>query len=176
LLCTRAHRTGFAGAVVSLTISIMAKQDKGLSNAQKKEWAKQLYTKGDLSQKEISAKIGISEQSVCKWVKDGNWDTMRKNLLTTKSEILHDLYDTLDAMKKEAKKLATDDDPTTKPDSDGIYKLTLAIKKLETETGLGEIIDIAEKFISFIKNEDFDLAQTITHWFDLFIEHKLKGA
>jgi hypothetical protein len=150
----------------------MAKEKLG--NNQKKEWAKQLFVKGELSQKDISAKVGISEQTICKWVKDGKWETMRKTLMTTKSEILHDLYDTLEAMKKEAKLAATDGDPATKPDTDGIYKLTLAIKKLEVDTGIGEMIETGTRFIKFVQNEDLSLAQEITKWFDLFVESRLK--
>ncbi len=147
----------------------------GASNTLKREWAKELYCKNEYTQKEIANKVGISENSLSKWVNEGHWDTMRKTLLTTNSEILRDLYDTLDAMRKEAKKAATDDDPATKPDSDGIYKMALAIKKLQVQTGIGEVIETAQGFVKFVQSENLELAKEITKWFDLYIESKLKS-
>lgn len=159
---------------MELTNNVM-KRTQSPEYQRKMEWAKELYTRGDCNQKEIAQKIGINEKTIGRWIEDEHWNTIRTNLMTTKSTILHDLYATLEAMKAEAKKFATDDDPSTKPDTDGIYKLTLAIKKLETQTGIGEMIDTGTKFIKFIQVEDLELAKQVTKYFDLFIDASLKA-
>lgn len=147
---------------------------ENLSIAQKKEWAKELYTRQEHTQKEIAAKVGISENSITKWVKDGKWDTMRKTLLSTKQEQLTMLYDILDKLNKEGKAALEDDDPNTNPNADAIIKITNAIKKLETQTGIGEMIETGTRFIKFVQGEDLPLAKDITKWFDLFITANLK--
>jgi len=151
----------------------MAKQ--ALSKTQQKDWARELFIRGDHTQKELAIKVGVAEKTMSRWVNEGRWETMRKGLMATKSEILKDLYDTLAAMKDEARIAATDNDPATKPDTDGIYKLALAIKKLETTTGIGEMIETGTKFIKFIQIEDHALAQQVTTYFDLFITAVLKS-
>ena len=145
-----------------------------LEVSQKKEWAKELFTKQQLSQKEIAVKVGISEQTLSKWINTEHWDTQRKSLMTSKQEQLSMLYDILDKLTKEGKKALEDEDTATNPDADRIIKITASIKKLETETGLGDTITIAQQFIKFVSTEELELAKTITHWFDLFIESKLK--
>lgn len=145
-----------------------------LSNAQKKEWAKQLFMQGDITQKDIAIKVGIAEKTMGRWVEEEKWDVQRKSLNVTTDEIIRDLLDTLDHMRKEAKIAATDNDPATKPDSDGIYKMSLAIRKLQDKTGIGDTIRTMMEFIKFVMPEDHALAQEIAKYGDLFIESCLK--
>ena len=42
-----------------------------LTNAQKKEWAKTLYLKENLTQQEIADRVGVSRVSVSNWVRAG---------------------------------------------------------------------------------------------------------
>lgn len=145
-----------------------------ISKTQQKEWAKELYIRGERTQKEIAATVGVAEKTIGRWVESEQWDKMRKTLLSTKQEQLHMLYDILDRLNKEGKKTLEDDDPDTNPNSDAIIKITNAIKKLETQTGIGEMIDTGTRFIKFVSIENLELAKEITHWFDLFIQDQLK--
>jgi transcriptional regulator with XRE-family HTH domain len=144
-----------------------------LSNTQKKEWAKQLFTRDSMTQKEIAEKVDVSQKTMSGWVTKEKWDTMRKTLATTKQEQLTMLYDMLDLLNKAGKASLEDDDPKTNPDADRIIKLTAAIKKLESETGIGEMIDTLKALITFVQKEDFEAAQTINKWGDLFIKDRL---
>lgn len=148
-----------------------------LSNNQKKEWAKHLFlTETDMTQKQIAAKVEVSEKTMSGWVNEGKWDAMRKSLMTTRDEILRDLYEVLVGMKNEAKIAATDNDPNTKPDTDGIYKQILAIRKFEIETGAGPMIATLKQFIIFLQKIDFGLAQQLTPLADAFIKDRLKNS
>lgn len=144
-----------------------------LSISQKKEWAKELFTRDDMTQKAIAEKVGVSEQSMSAWVRDEKWDTMRKTLLSTRKEQLTMLYDILDGLNRQGVASLNDDDPETNPNPDAIIKITNAIKKLEKETGVGEMIDTARAFITFVQREDFEAAKIINKWFDLFIKDRL---
>lgn len=145
-----------------------------LSIRQKKEWAELLFTSTDSTQKEIALKVGISEKSMSKWVNEDHWEKKRKNLLTTKPEQLRFLYDQLDALNKHIREKETQKFANSK-EADSILKITAAIKNLETETSVGEIIEVATQFIRFVQTDDLEAAKKITLLFDSFIKDRLKA-
>jgi DNA-binding XRE family transcriptional regulator len=149
------------------------KPASALSNTLKKEWAKELYTRGEMTQKDIAVKVGVNEKTIGRWVAEGNWESMRKTLMTTKKDQLTLLYDMLDLLNKAGKASLEDDDPATNPDADRIIKITAAIKKLESETGIGEMVDTLKELISFVQKEDYEAMQVINKWGDLFIKDRL---
>ena len=51
-----------------------------LTNAQKKEWAKTLYLKENLTQQEIADRVGVSRVSVSNWVRAGKWEEQKVGL------------------------------------------------------------------------------------------------
>ncbi len=51
-----------------------------LTNAQKKEWAKTLYLKENLTQQEIADRVGVSRVSVSNWVRAGKWEEQEVGL------------------------------------------------------------------------------------------------
>ncbi len=65
----------------------------------------------------------------------------------------------------------------TSSEADAILKIAKAIKDLEGETGIGEIVTISIQFIQFLKtgNVTQENVVFITHWFDLFIQSKLQS-
>lgn len=153
----------------------MGKSD--LSNSQKKQWAEILFMKGDLNLKEIAAKVGVAEKTIVGkdgWAAQGNWELKRQSSAITKQAIIRDLLETLDGMKKEAKIAATDNDPKTKPDTDGIHKMALSIRLLQDQTGLGDVVNTIEGLVKFISAQNLALAQELTVWGDLYITDFIK--
>jgi len=147
-----------------------------LSASQKREWAMQLYLRDDLTQKQIAATVGVSENTMSKWVIEGMWEGRRKTLLTTREEIIRDLYEGLSRLNKANKESLEDDDPETEPNYDAVSKMTRAIKNLERETGIGDMIHTARALIDFVRTEDTEAAKVINKWADLFIKDKIKSA
>lgn len=162
----------------------------GLSKVQEKEFAKSLYLGGGLTQKEIAGRISVTETTLTKWIKVGKWDGLKKSLLTTKQNQLGFLYDQLDFLNTDISKRPNPLDPNEKPDqfelliqrgkyatskeADVIIKLTTAIKKLETETSIGDTVEVARNFIEFVRPQNLELAKKITDFFDVFITAKMK--
>lgn len=144
---------------------------KELTNAQKKEWAEMLFVRGELLQKEIAAKVGVSERTMTSWSKDGNWESLRKSMLTTKTEILRTLYDLLD---KIGKKLKDEDSIGDSKIADMYVKYTAAINNLETETSIAEISDVGIKFTSWLQNVDPQFALQVLNHLDMFVKEKIK--
>jgi transcriptional regulator with XRE-family HTH domain len=62
----------------------------------------------------------------------------------------------------------------TSKDADIIAKITTAIKRLETETNIGETVDVCKKLIQFIQSVDIQLAKKVTDYADAYITSLMK--
>lgn len=144
---------------------------KQLSNNERRDWAQLLYTRYDMNAREVALQTGASESELRKWIKDGNWDGLRRSLLTSREEQLKNLYDILAALTAQVK--LNTEHPNPK-DADLIIKYTAAIKNLETEIGVGEIIDVVKPFLVWLMKKDLELAKKLTIYFDQYIQEKLR--
>lgn len=147
---------------------------KDLTIQQKKDWAKLLYTREQLQQKEIAERICVSTQTMCKWVKDGNWDELKVSITITKEEQIKSLYRQLSeinqaiTMREHGKRFATPSE------SDTIAKLAGAIDKMESDIGLADIITTVRRFLDWLRASDLKQAQTLTPLFDAFIKEMIR--
>lgn len=51
-----------------------------LSIKQKREWAKMLYLREHLTQAEVAERVGVSRQTLCKWVKTEKWEELKTSV------------------------------------------------------------------------------------------------
>ena len=143
-----------------------------LLKKQEKEFAKSLYIGGGLTQKEIASRVSVTEKTLASWIKKEKWDNLKKSLLTTKQNQLAFLYDQLDFLNTDI--ADRDFKVAVGKEADTIIKLTAAINRLETETSIGDTVEVARNFIEFVRPQDLELAKTITNLFDVFITAKMK--
>lgn len=68
----------------------------GLKKTQEREFARVLFVSENLSQKDISERVGITEKTLAKWIVEGDWKKLKKSLLNTRKSNLSLLYDQLD--------------------------------------------------------------------------------
>lgn len=148
----------------------------GLSNKQKKEWAKSEYLRGDLSQKEIAEKVGISTVTMNKWVNDpeDNWDRLRKSMLITREAQLQRLYMQLDELNRN---IMSREEGKRFPDSkeaDTISKLAGAIKTMETEANIADVVEVSKRFLNWLRRLAPEKAREVAAMFNDFIKDLLK--
>ena len=144
-----------------------------LTIEQKREWAQLLYTKEHLTQKEIAERVGISVQTMSKWVTKFKWDELKVSLTITREEQLKNLYRQLSEMNKAISERDGNKYPTA-AEADTITKLANAIDKLETETGLNEILSTFKEFLNWLRKFNLEEAQRLVPLFDDFVKTKLK--
>lgn len=185
----------------------------GLKKTEQKEFAKYLFTEKNFTQKEIAEKADVTEKTLAKWISenDGEWRKLKKSLMTTKSNMIKNLYEQLERIQDEIQnrkpvydipayllkpmKVKNADggesmefikfDETQFPikignfpnskDSDTISKITNAIKKLESEVSIGEIVHTGINFCEYVRDLDFELSQKISEYFDMFIRETLNN-
>ncbi len=107
---------------------------------EKKEFARILYMNGT-SQKEISEKIGVSKQTVNKWVAQHNWAELRAAQNISRPELINKI---LRAIDKELEDNLNN--PGQKANSDRLSKLAATIKSLDKKAS---VVDIIEAFMGF---------------------------
>ncbi|MBK6819853.1 MAG: DDE transposase family protein [Bacteroidetes bacterium] len=145
-----------------------------LSIAQKKEWAKLLFLKENLLQKEIALKVGVTEKTLSGWINKENWEQLRTSLIITKEEELRRIYikigeiTTFIMNKEEGQRFANSKKAYT------LNKLDATARSLETDTSIAEIIEVAKQFIVFVRKEDNEKSKELTKLFDEFIKSKLR--
>ena len=96
----------------------------------KKELAQFFYCNSQLSQKEIAEKVGVSEVSMSKWVREGKWDTLKASITITRQEQLNRVYQQISAINnkitEEQKGIPTG------ADADVLAKLAAVVERLLT--------------------------------------------
>jgi transposase len=147
---------------------------KELNRETKKKLAKELFLTGKHQQKEIAKMVGAAENTIGRWVKDGKWELLRANLTTTKESILSAWYAQLAEMNKNIADRKEGERFPASSESDRMIKISAAIKKLETETGIAEAISVCTKVCEFVRGYDAKEAQRISDHFSAFIESLMK--
>jgi uncharacterized protein YjcR len=98
-----------------------------------KEYAKLLFIKHNMEQKEIAAKVKVTEKTIGKWINDGKWREQKRSLIHTRTNIIQKFEEQLElwngAIESREDKLASS------KEVDLLNKLASGIKKLETEIG-----------------------------------------
>lgn len=59
-----------------------------LSMQQKREWAKTLYLKENLTQQEIAERVGVSRITVNNWIGKNGWEMLKTSITITREEQL----------------------------------------------------------------------------------------
>jgi len=140
-----------------------------LSYDQKREWARSLFTKEDISPQDIALRIAADEVIVRSWIKDGRWQEIKRSLLTSKAIQLEYFYKALETITGRAGAGPTMDNLK---EVDLIVKYTAAIKNLESETGMAAIVQVAEIFTTWLLRRDPELSRKVTTQFDAFIREQ----
>jgi DNA-binding transcriptional regulator LsrR (DeoR family) len=140
-----------------------------LSMSQKKDWAKLLYTKENLTQAEIAERVGTTRQSVGKWIKDGKWEALKVSISMTKEEQLRNLYSQFSDLNNTILRRPIGERNPMPAEAETQVKLTKAIKNLEIEVGASEMYSVGMRFLGFLREIDLDLTKRIAPIFDNFI-------
>lgn len=135
-----------------------------------KELARLYFFNGD-SQKDIAEKVGVSQQTITRWVRDGGWDTIRAAKTITRRELvvkmLQAINDKLDSGEWTA---------------DELIKATSAIEKLDKKTNIVTVIEVFTAFnnwlIARMKIDPEltpDSVRIINRYQDLFVSESMSS-
>lgn len=144
-----------------------------LNNSQKKQWAQTLYLRENLTQLEIAERVGVSRVTVSKWVRNGKWEEQKAGITLTRQEQVANLYRQVAEINRT---IATRHEGERFPNSkeaDILGKLSAAIRNMEQETGIADVISVLTAFIEWLRPLDLDKAKELTRLADAFIKDRL---
>lgn len=144
-----------------------------LTIKQKKEYSELLYTRHGMTQKEIAAKVGVSEKSISKWKEKYDWDTLKASYSVTKQQQLKDVYAQINALNEMIRRRDPDERFATPSEADTLSKLAATAKSLETETSIHELVNSFQAFIEWLRPLDLAKAQEFIDLQDQFIKSRL---
>lgn len=147
----------------------------GLTNKQKKEWAYTEYVISNLSQKEVAAKVDVSAVTMSKWVKEGNWDDLRRQMLVTREKQLARLYAQFDELTRAIEAKPHGERYANSKEADTLNKLTGAIRSLEIDASVADIVEVSKRLLNWLRPLNAAKAIEISAIFNDFIKHTLKS-
>lgn len=144
-----------------------------LTKQQKKSWAQTLYLKENLTQQEIADRVGISRVTMSKWIRDGKWEEHKAGLTITREQQIANLYRQVAEINRAIENRPDGERFANAGEADVLSKLSSAIRKMETDAGIADIISVLTQFINFVRPADLEKAKEITRLADAFIKSKL---
>lgn len=144
-----------------------------LTAQQKKDYARTLYLKDNLTQQEIAEKVGVSRQTIIRWAAAEKWEEMKVGMTLGREQQIANLHrqvmelNNLIISRPDGKRFATS------AEADTLGKLAAAIKKMETEVGITDLVNVGMRFIEWIRPIDLDKAKEVTVLWDKFIKDSL---
>ncbi|MDH6357235.1 helix-turn-helix domain-containing protein [Parabacteroides sp. PF5-9] len=144
-----------------------------LTIKQKREWAATLYLKENLTQAEIAEKVGTSRQTINNWIKADKWKERKTAITLTREEQVKHLYRQIEELNDKINGREKGQRHATPAEADIIAKLSNAIKKMETDVGIADMVGVGTRFINWLRNVDFEKAKDVTWLFDAFIKDNL---
>lgn len=145
----------------------------------KKDYARLLYMQGE-QQKVIAEKVGVSAQTITKWVNVGGWVEQRAAQNITRPELVNKLLRTVNKMIEAVND--SDDPDAANGLGDKLAKFAATIEKLDKHTS---IVDVIEVFMAFSKwlqfQAEFDenitpeLLKTINKYHNQYINYLMQN-
>lgn len=144
--------------------------------SEKKDYAKLLFTRDGLSQKEVAERANVSEKTLSRWVneKDGEWKRLRESLIITKSEQLRRIYEQIDELNTFIRNREQGQKFAMSKEADALVKLTAAAKNLESEASISDVVEVSKRLLNWLRPISPIKARELAPIFDDFIKDLLK--
>ena len=143
------------------------------NNLDKKDIAKSLFINGSFTQEEIAAKVDVTRQTVARWIREGKWDDLKASLTITPAQILAGLNRQIVEINNNINNREEGHRFATVPEADTLAKLASAIKKIESDVGIADIVDVAIRFTNWLRPLDIDMAKKFSDLLDAFLKDQM---
>ena len=143
-----------------------------LKNAQKKSIAKELYLHGDYTFEEIAVKVGTVRQTIARWAREDEWASLKASMTVGKEKTLKNLYAHVQSINEAILQREEGERTPTPKEADILSKLAAAIDKLESESGIREIVSSGIAFLTWLRGIDPQKAVEFTDLWDAFLKDK----
>ena len=141
--------------------------------AEDKKLAYELFMSTDLTQKEISKRVRVTEKTLSAWVNDGGWQIQKAALNITPRKTIAGYLMQLEKMRETIS--AREESPwPTSGESDVIMKISKSMKMLQRDLTLTDFINSFEQLFKFINTSNPKLARELLDFQNEFVQIKAK--
>ena len=144
--------------------------DFELTSKQKKEWAETLFIKEDLTQKEIAKRVGVSEQTLSKWVNIEQWEKRRFITRVIRVQNVESLQRQLIALNESIESRAKGERFPSSKEMDASIKLSKAIKMLDDRVAIYEITEVFKLYHNWLRAVDLEESKRQIPYHDQFVK------
>jgi putative ATPase subunit of terminase (gpP-like) len=144
-----------------------------LTNIQKKDWARMLFLKENLTQGEIAERVGVARATINRWAQAEKWEEQKVGLTLTRETQVASLYRQVAEINRAIMEKPEGQRFADSKEADILGKLSSAIRKLENEVGISETISVLTHFIEWLKSLDMAKAKELVQLADAFIRNSL---
>jgi len=131
--------------------------------------AHDLYFQTDMPQTQIAELLNVNRKTLYLWMKEGNWQQVKRSARHTPSILAEQYYRQLAAINDKIE--AREDHPyPTREEAEIIRKLTLTIGRIKTGQTMSEHIETMTRFMEQLKTEAPALVKEILPYTDSFIK------
>lgn len=139
-----------------------------------KQAAQELFMTGLFSQTQIAETLHISEKSITRWKKEGEWERRRTEVSIANQTSIENIWKivkhTSDILAKKSELLASEDKVLSAADQDGFAKLFKLVKG--EAFGLEHYIRAVRQLIAFVEPMDLELSKRLIPIANQFIAQK----
>ena len=144
-----------------------------LKNEQKKALAKDVYLLGSFTFEEIAAKVGCTRQTVARWARDGGWDELKAGMTIGREQILKNYYRQIQEINSVISSRDKGKRHADTREADILLKLSAAIKKMEDDAGISELVGAGLRFSDWLRRIDLERAKEFVKLWDAFLKEQI---
>ena len=131
--------------------------------------AQKLYFQSDLSKTEISEMLGIPRRTLHYWIREKNWDRIKRSAAQMPSLLAENIYHIIARFTQQLLGEDRINRPITRHEADTLHKLVLTISKLKARTTLNESMEMFGTFMENVNQKAPEMAQQINPFVDDYI-------
>ena len=123
-----------------------------------------MYLKENLTQQEIADRVGVSRVSVSNWVRAGKWEEQKVGLTLTRQEQVANLYRQVAEINKAIAERPEGERFPSSKEADILGKLSAAIRNMEQEVGIADIISVLTGLIDWVRRPTSKRQRKLHAW------------
>ena len=136
---------------------------------EQQQQAEHLYFQTDLSKTQIAETIGVSRSTLHCWVRENNWEHLKRSGAAMPSLIAGNCYQMMAQLSEHILSDDRKNKPVTREEVESMYKLTLTINKLKARVALNESMETFTGFTEHLRTMSPELADGIKPFISSYI-------
>lgn len=141
---------------------------------EQQQQARHLYFQTDLSKSEIANMIGVSRTSLHAWVREQEWDRLKKSAQHMPALVAENCYLIMAKLQESMLSELRFMKPPTPDEINMLSKLTLSIRRLTKRSALNESMELNNHLMEYVNREHPEMSEAIQPIINGFLKHRSK--